>query len=356
MKNEVLGMKKVPKVIIIILNWNGWKDTIECLESLYQINYPNYDVVILDNDSHDGSLEKIKDYIGNHKSSLEVIHENQPLNLQKINDNEDFKYMTEIHDYYLRPSYSKLKSEEKNVNMRLILIENKKNYGFAQGNNIGIDFGLKHLSPDYVLLLNNDTVVGENFLTELVKVAEKDDEIGFLGPKTYFYHEKNKIQAAGGGIVDFKHGDSVRICHNVIDDGHVANENKKLDYIMGSCILVRKSVIEKIGLLDTVYFTYWEDVDWCFRGLENGYKSVYVYKSEIWHKEGTSSPSYSRIYYHTRNRLYFMKQHASKSQYSRFLLYYVMFIIFERLFHFIKVRDLKTYNSMFRGMIDGFRL
>jgi GT2 family glycosyltransferase len=340
-------MDKDPKVAIIILNWNGWQDTLECLESLYKINYFNYKVLVVDNGSKDESLDKIQDYTAQ-STGLEIINYGNGEFTQKLNS----------------PGTGISNKDSFNGNLQkndLILIENDKNYGFAQGNNIGIEFVLKNLKADYILLLNNDTVVDENFLRELVKKAEEDDKIGFLGSKTYFYHDPNVIQAAGGSNIDFKHGESLRIGYGqedkdpTINPDSLINHDHEVDYIMGSCILVRKKVIEEIGLLDTVYFTYWEDADWCIRGRESGYKSMYVHQSKIWHKEGTSSPSTSRIYYHSRNRLYFMKKNA-KDQYYSFLLYYIPFIFIERLIHYIKVNDLKTYSFMLRGMLDGFRL
>lgn len=329
-------MEKDPNVVIIILNWNGWQDTIECLESLHKINYSNYDVLVIDNDSKDDSVERIKDYAS---SNYEL---------------ESFKY---INDEYIEIVPVKTGIWDENHQLhRFILMENDKNYGFAQGNNIGIEFVLKQIKTDYILLLNNDTVVDEYFLLELVKKAQVNNEIGFLGPKTYFYNQPNIIQAAGGADIDFQHGESIRVGYGLDDNSPQVNEDREVDYIMGSCILVQKNVIEEIGTLDTNYFTYWEDADWCIRGSVRGYKSMYVHKSKIWHKEGTSSPSTSRIYYHSRNRLYFMKKNSSKGQYSRFLLYYLLFIIVERLFHYIKVNDFKTYSCMLRGMLDGFRL
>ncbi|MCE5214153.1 MAG: glycosyltransferase, partial [Methanobacterium sp.] len=104
---------ETPKVTIVIVNWNGWEDTIECLKSLYHVNYTNFNIIIVDNHSQDDSVKKIKDYIENKK---------------------------------------------------LILIVNDENYGFAEGNNIGIRYAQKNFNPDYILLLNNDTIVDKEFL------------------------------------------------------------------------------------------------------------------------------------------------------------------------------------------------
>ena len=141
-----------PKVSIIILNWNGWRDTIECLESLYQITYPNYDVIIVDNGSEDGSIQKIKEYaeskIKVESKFFEYSSENKPIKIIE----------------YTREEAEAGGGKEKEItdlpsNKKMIIIKNEKNYGFAEGNNIAMRYALKALNPDYILLLNNDTVV-----------------------------------------------------------------------------------------------------------------------------------------------------------------------------------------------------
>ena len=167
-----------PNVSIIILNWNGWKDTIECLESLYQINYPYFNVILLDNGSEDNSIERIKEYTeGNFHVESEFFKyskENKPVKIFEYTE-EEIKSLEGIENEFYSISSNK----------KLILIKNNKNYGFAEGNNIGMRFILNNLNSDYVLLLNNDTVVDTDFLDELVKVAESEEKIGIVGPKVY---------------------------------------------------------------------------------------------------------------------------------------------------------------------------
>ena len=145
-----------PKVSIIILNWNGWQDTIECLESLFQINYPNYDIVLVDNASKDNSIKKIEDYCnGNIKVKSNFFRykkENKPIKIINLTFKDQQYFFKDEYDIKGLPSQRKI-----------FLIENQLNYGFAEGNNIGIRFSLKTLSPDYLLLLNNDTVVDVTF-------------------------------------------------------------------------------------------------------------------------------------------------------------------------------------------------
>lgn len=171
---------KYPRVSIIIINWNGWKDTIECLESVYQIDYPNFDVIVVDNNSLDDSLEKIKEY-----SSGKLLVES-----------DFFCYKAEnkplhIAEYMEDETLSNIKGPD------LIIIKNKGNLGFPGGNNIGINFALKHYAPNYLLLLNNDTVVHPGFLTELILEGEYNKDVGILGPKIYYYDNPDVIWSAG---------------------------------------------------------------------------------------------------------------------------------------------------------------
>ena len=176
-----------PKVAVVILNWNGYEDTIECLESLRQITYSNYSTIIVDNASSDTSLEKIRKYC---KGEIEV-------------KSAFFKHSL-INKPVKIVEYTKEQCKKIEFNSaEVVLIKNDKNYGFAEGNNIGIRYGLNNLNPDYFLLLNNDTVVDSDFLRELIKVSESGREKGFASPKTYYYNfnnSKNIINFAGGSL------------------------------------------------------------------------------------------------------------------------------------------------------------
>jgi Predicted glycosyltransferases len=220
-----------PRVSIVILNWNGWEDTTECLESVYQINYPNFDVILVDNASEDDSLNKIKNYCsGNLKvesSFFKYNSENKPIKVREYS--EDFEN-----------SQESLKIEDLTL-PQLTLIKNKKNYGFPGGNNIGMKFALKFFNPDYILLLNNDTVVEENFLVELIENGEIRDDIGILGPKIYFYDEPNTLWSAGCKI-SWKLSRGIQIGTNEVDKGQYDTE-KEVEYVSGSAFLIKTEVI-----------------------------------------------------------------------------------------------------------------
>ena len=328
------------EVDIIILNWNGWSDTVECLESLYQNKYDNYRVILVDNGSEDNSALKIKEYC---RGKLNVTsgffnyqETNKPIKFIELNEDEIDKKLSTADE-------------------RLILIKNSQNQGFARGNNIGIRLALDNYNPDYILLLNNDTVVDPDFLTELINTAESNREIGFTGPKTYLYDNQNIIQTAGGGNIDFLRGESHEVAFMENDVGKY-NKPLEVDYIGGSCLLVKKEVIKKVGTMDENFFMYWEDVDWCFTGRESGYKSIYSPKSKIWHKYGTSSQNYFKTYYHNRNRVYFMRKHSPPTSYKKFTTHYLKEILKESGYQLIYKRNWKLFKSLVKGTLDGFRL
>lgn len=335
-----------PRVAIIIINWNGWKDTLECLESLYQINYPNYDVILIDNNSEDTSIEKIKDYCeGKIKVQSEFFDPyGKPIKLFQYKNSEfESSEIKDIDKFSISSS------------RRLILIKNDKNYGFAEGNNIGMRYAIKELNPDYILLLNNDTVVNNVFLTEMVSVAESDDQIGFVGPKVYIYHKKNILQVAGGSEVDLKHGEVSEMAYHYADEGEYDHYFEP-DFIGGTCMLVKMKVIKNVGLLDPNYFMYWEDADWCFRGLKYGYKSAYAFKSKIWHKYGASSRNPFKIYYFTRNRIYFMKKNITRAQFIQFSLFLAAVTLYKSLIQLFRFRDYEMSNAFFKGFVDGLKI
>ena len=227
---------KNPKVSIIILNWNGWKDTIECINSINKISYPNYEIIVVDNASYE----------------------------------EDIKI---------------LKNRYKN---KIRLIVNDKNYGFAKGNNIAIKQVLRENKSKYILLLNNDTIVDSNFLNELVKVGESDENIVILGPKMYYYNfnnKKNVIWFGGGSINWRKYPGYHHIDQFKEDNKKLSMLPIKTQWISGACMMVNTRLISP--LLNEKYYFGCEDIDKCL-SLNNKYKIVYVPKAMIWHKVGRS--------------------------------------------------------------------
>ena len=248
-----------PKIAIVILNWNGAADTLECLRSVCGIEYSNFEILVVDNGSTDGSVEAIRQY-----------------------------------------------------NPSIRIIETGGNLGYAAGNNVGIRVALKDGS-DFVLLLNNDTIVDSALVKKFVVAAGTIPNAGILGAKIYFYSEKKKISYAGGKWKNIFSG-CTHIGEGVLDDGQSFNRVDETDFVTGCALFIRREVIEAIGLLDERFFLTFEDTDWYYRARRRGYQCIFVPSSIVWHKvaasfAGENSPL--RVYFSSRNRLLWAEKHLN---------------------------------------------
>lgn len=323
------------KVAIIILNWNGWKDSIECLESLYQIAYLNYYAIVVDNGSKNNSIEKIKEYCEG-KIELE----------SKFFDYDSSNKPIKIVEY-TREEAEKIEREDDNYpsNQKLILIKNEINYGFAEGNNIAIRYALKALKPDYVLLLNNDTVVDKEFLGELVKVGESDEMIGIVGPKIYYYDEPRMLWATG----------DQKSMGKIDDKDRRYNDVKKVKFVVGCAFFVKASVIDKVGLLDPDLFLYGEENDYCMRVQKAGYELYFSPSSILWHKsslQGDQLKPY-QIYYSSRNSIILRRKNCPDIKFYVFMFKYLLIY---KSFHILLILKSGRYNliiPMLKGIKDG---
>ena len=252
-----------PKVSIIILNWNGLKDTLECIESIKKSDYLNYKIILVDNAS-------------------------------KTNEGDIVK--------------SRFPEIE--------LVQNKINLGFTGGSNVGMRYALTH-GADYVWLLNNDTVVEANTLAELVKVAENVPNLGLISPLIYYYATKDKIQFCGSYFdkAEAKVRNIKEIC--AIDD-----LSGKDVCLWGTALLVSKHVVETVGYLNEKFFAYHEDMDYSLRALSHGFINKIVPSSKIFHKHHYLDndnlkhlpPHY--IFYMIRNDFWLWKNYAIGSKIS----------------------------------------
>jgi hypothetical protein len=241
------------------------------------------------------------------------------------------------------------------LDRKMILLKNDKNYGFAEGNNIAIRFALRIFEPQYILLLNNDVVVDKEFLAELVKVAERERKIGIVGPKIYCYDFLGRSD-----VVDFA-GENVVLWKGKGISAGDHDQVKVVDKINGACMLVKREVMEKIGLLDPSFFMYWEETDFCFRAKRNGYKAVYVPMSKIWHK-GASSMSQvydygpNKIYFATRNRFLFVKRNADGFDRGRFLIYFFCWDVWLFIGTILKHCRFRILAYYVKGILGGLGL
>lgn len=286
--------KKQPRVYIIILNWNNHEDTIELIQSLKKISYNNYKIIVIDNNSSE------KDVVNLFENSKEEIQ----------------------------------------------LIINKENLGFSGGNNIGIKLSIEE-GADFILLLNNDTIVNTNFLDLLVEKFEHNNQIGIVAPQINFYDNPKKIWSGGGKI------SKIRGSGFIYSNSDQIKNSKEIDFVSGCCMLIKKDVFQKIGLFDENYFLYIEDTDFCYRVIKNGYKICFTPESQIYHKVfGSTKKSYSALplYYSTRNRLYFARKNFP-GLFPLTLLYISITMFFKCLIWLFK-GELNKINSVKKGFRD----
>ena len=253
-------------IFIIILNFNGYKDITACLTSLHHFRNNKYSLntLIVDNGSGTDELTNLKQFLANNKKKL---------------------------------SFLKLK-----------LIENNKNLGFAKGNNVGLRYALEK-GVDYVLLLNNDVILEMNFLANALKI-----KADIISPVVKFREFKDKPQLLYdlGGFVNWTTGRTTHL--NTYKNEYLRYKGQKpisVDYVAGCCMLIKRQVLESIGFLDEKYFIYFEDVDYCITAKKHGFKVVVDPDSIIYHKLGGSMDRWSNraIFHNLYSNFIFISKH-----------------------------------------------
>lgn len=302
-------MEQYPKVSIIILNRNWRQDTIECLESVYRIDYPNYEVILVDNGSSNESIEKVRAWT--HKQ-VEV-------------SSKYFETTTCTHDLTI---YEYTKEELENgsylegkkrldplpSNKKLFLLKNDQNYGFAEGNNIAMRQVLSESSSDYILCLNNDTIVKSDILKEMMYTYKKSNQVWIVAPVNLNYYDWN-IDFYGWGI------------NRVLGwPFHYKKENHKKYFpiVVWTCMLIRTERLKQFGYFDPSYFCYMEESDLCIRMYDKGYnhylaRNTCIYHKINWSTKGSTFSQYSLA----KNRIIFMKKN------SRWYINRVIFIFIQ---------------------------
>lgn len=306
---------KSPRVHIVILNWNGWRDTVECLESLLRMEYDNFQIVVCDNDSSDESVGKLLDWANGHLA----LGEYKPESMKRFSQPQVLKPV-EVKTLTKEQANS---TALKSIVEPIVLIQNGDNLGFAAGNNPGLSYAL-NANTDYCWLLNNDTVVETNTLSEMVKHSEELLAKGVkntCGSVQCFYDDPNVIQALGGMSFDSKSAITsptlgrylTRDSYDQID--HTKFE-EQLAAIHGCSWLLSREYLEEIGLMDDRYFLYYEEIDWVLRA-KGLFKLTYAPRAFVYHKEGASigSTSFNRPrsafaeYHLIRSRMLFCRKH-----------------------------------------------
>jgi hypothetical protein len=294
------------KVYILILNWNRWRYTTACLESVFKSTYPNYQVVVIDNGSSDGSEKHILNWargpIASDGGPDELRGFQKPVSVVRYD-------MDTAEQGGVPETEKALHSTLYHNRHPLIVIQTGKNLGYAGGNNAGIRYAMRKRDCDYMWLLNNDAVAAHDALTHLVETAQSDDRIGLVGSKLLYQDMPDTLQAAGGGNITAYMG-NVSLSGNQEKDTGQWDIPLELDFITGASLLIKRAVTEDIGLFDERYFMNWEDIDFSVRAGRRGYKIRYCPQSRVWHKEGGT---FGRVnpatdYYFTRNGLLFTRK------------------------------------------------
>jgi GT2 family glycosyltransferase len=293
---------RLPRVHVLLVSYGRWPDTLECLESLFRLDYPDLRVVVCDNGSADGSLERVKAWADG-RLTAEPVDSRRLRRLSWPPVRKPVPYSE--YDRACAERGGSPASQE----TPLVVVQTGENLGFAGGNNVGLRYLLSRREAGYVWLLNNDTVVAPDALRKLVAVAEADDEIGVVGARLYHYSSPDVVQAAGGGTIRKWHGVG-RLLTDEKAAANPANVAERLDYVTGASMLIPIRVLARVGLLDERYFAYAEEADWCFKMRAQGFRLAYCPDAEVWHKEGRSIGLDSPLqdYYIERNALLLVRR------------------------------------------------
>jgi len=287
------------KISIILVHLNQEEYSRDCIRSLQQLTYPNAEIILVDNGSTDGS---------------------------------GFRLQKEFPDVRF------LRSEE--------------NLGFAGGNNIGIRYALDHHTA-YIVLLNNDTIVKNDFLEPLISLAESDPKIGAQSCKIYFHQPGNTFWYAGGCLKIDKALGYHRGLHE--KDAGQYDAIEETDFATGCMMFISRRALEEIGLLDDSWFLYFEDSDWCLRAKAKGYKIIYNPRAIIWHKvsasTGHDSPVY--LYFLMRNKILFLRKHSLRwlPNFPYLVYFYLRHIVRMS----VKWKSRIGTEAVIAGLIDGLR-
>lgn len=283
-----------PLVSIILVNYNGYRDTVGCVKSLRKIDYENFEIIVVDNGSTMLPTEEQRRYLNEHTS----------------------------------------------------LISSGKNLGFSGGNNLGMEYAKNH-NPRYFLLLNNDTEVDPDFLSVLVDEAEKHSDAGIVCGKIRLFDSPDRIWFAGGDF-DTVTGKVTHFKYNEIDSD-CGEWVKEITFATGCLWLLPVKVKEKIGLMNESMFLYAEDMDYSYRVIQNGYKIYYCNHSVIYHKvsRSTGAASFITQYYMVRNNLIIIRMYGTKktSAYIKQIHYWCKDVL----------RGRKKWRPVLKGIIDFIR-
>jgi GT2 family glycosyltransferase len=284
-----------PLISIIALNYNQIEVTCEFLESTKKLLYPNYEIILIDNASRENPSS--------------IIHEKYP-------------------------------------HVRLIVSE--KNLGFTGGNNLGI----QNAKGDYYFIVNNDTEVTPDLLDKMLEPFYSDSTVGVVSPKIKYFSNPDIIQYAGFLEVNPFTGRGKTKGSAKVDNGDFDNPGYTA-YAHGAAMLVKKEVVDKVGMLPDMFFIYYEELDWSAHIRRAGYNIYYQPKGVIFHKESITMGKESAIkaYYHTRNRILFMRRNTKSSQFFIFTIFLLFVIIPRNTLRYVFNGQFNHLKMFFKGLV-----
>jgi GT2 family glycosyltransferase len=315
---------------VILLNWNGWKDTIECLESIFRLSYPDFRVVVCDNASSDGSLEKIKTWARGDLPA-EYAHPR----LRRFSSPPIPKPVP-----YLELSREQARLGASGHEAPLVLIPTGANLGFAGGNNVGLRYALGDPNCNFVWLLNNDTVVEPDALSALVAKALTDSRIGAVASVCYYADAPSEVQAWAGARVNLLIG--------FVRNSTKPHRDDWFHSLYGASILISRPVLLEIGLLDEGFFLCWEETEFCIRLRKRGWRLAAAPSSRVLHKVSASTGGDRLIVdrYSTASGLRILRLHSAVPHLAMFLYLSMRFV--RRLLRF----QLAPCRSVWAGVQD----
>ena len=286
--------KEFPLVSIIILNYNQLEVTCEFLESTKQLSYSNFEIILVDNAS-------------------------------EINPTE------EVHRRY--PDVK--------------VIVSKENLGFTGGNNLGIEAA----QGEYFLIINNDTEVTEDLLERLLEPFHLSPEIGMVSPKIRYFQEPEIIQYAGYTPINSFTGRNRAIGSREVDRGQY-NVSHETPYAHGAAMIVKRQVVEEVGMLPDLFFIYYEELDWSSQIRNKGYSIYYQADALVYHKESITMGKESAIkaYYHNRNRVLFMRRNTNALQWIGFLIFLLLLVIPKKTVTYLSKGRFTHLKALYRGL------
>lgn len=285
-------MLEYPKTAIIILNFNSYKQTIECIESVKNITYPNFEIIVVDNNSKDDSLKHIKS------------------------------------------SYPDV-----------ILLKSRDNLGYASGNNLGIKYALEK-NIEYICILNNDAAVDRNFLEPIIKTLMDDKKAAAAGPSICYYGQDDVIQAMGGNINLYTGLPTMKFKGKKLSQ--VKEDMVSVDYLGGACFVVKAEILKKFGLIPENYFLFYEETEFFLNIKRQGYRLISIRDSKVYHKVSGTISNYKGLSYFflNRNRIIFVRRNARL--YHKFIFFF--YIILETFGRMILRGELSLFKYYYEGL------